>query len=193
MTAAHRPLAYLALPLALGTTSILAHAATQLPATGNLTAVFAPEENPQAVLQDLIADARHSIAVQAYVFTSKPLADALIAAHRRGVQVRILLDARMNRRGNAALQRLLDAHIPLSAQTAFAAAHDKVMILDPQPGQLCAVATGSYNYTWSAQHRNAENLLVLRQNCPLAARYAENWQTRAREATPIRAFPLPAN
>ena len=71
---------------------------------GEITAVFAPEEDPQAALVELIAQARSRIAVQAYVFTSKPLAEALIAAQRRGVAVEVLLDAKMHQRGNAAVQ-----------------------------------------------------------------------------------------
>lgn len=157
---------------------------------GDLTAVFAPEEDPQAALVELIAQARSRIAVQAYVFTSKPLAEALIGAQRRGVAVEILLDAKMHQRGNAAVQRLLDEGVALYAVSSFATAHDKVMLVDAAAGGLCAVATGSYNFTWSAQHRNAENLLIVRHHCELAARYAENWQAKAREAVRIGRFPL---
>ena len=167
-----------------------AQAASRFAAEGDVTAVFAPQEDPQAALVELIAQARSRIAVQAYVFTSKPLADALIAAKRRGVAVEILLDAKMHQRGNAAVQRLLDEGVALYALGAFAAAHDKVMVVDAAPGGLCAVATGSYNFTWAAQNRNAENLLIVRQHCALAARYAENWRERAREAERIGRFPL---
>lgn len=109
---------------------------------GEITAVFAPEEDPQAALVELIAQARERIAVQAYVFTSKPLAEALIAAKRRGVTVEILLDAKMHQRGNAAVQRLLDEGVALYAVSSFASAHDKVMVIDAATGGLCAVATG---------------------------------------------------
>ncbi|MBR4876385.1 MAG: phospholipase D family protein, partial [Rhodocyclaceae bacterium] len=109
---------------------------------GEITAVFAPEEDPQAALVELIAQARSRIAVQAYVFTSKPLAEALIAAQRRGVTVEVLLDAKMHQRGNAAVQRLLDEGVALYAVSSFASAHDKVMVIDAATGGLCAVATG---------------------------------------------------
>ncbi|MBR4878175.1 MAG: DUF1669 domain-containing protein [Rhodocyclaceae bacterium] len=167
-----------------------AQAASRFAAEGDVTAVFAPQEDPQAALVELIAQARSRIAVQAYVFTSKPLAEALIGAQRRGVTVEVLLDAKMHQRGNAAVQRLLDEGVVLYALSAFASAHDKVMLVDAAPGELCAVATGSYNFTWSAQHRNAENLLIVRHHCELAARYAENWQAKAREAVRIGRFPL---
>lgn len=167
-----------------------AQAASHFAGAGEITAVFAPEEDPQAALVELIAQARQRIAVQAYVFTSKPLAEALIAARRRGVTVEVLLDAKMHQRGNAAVQRLLDEGVALYALSAFASAHDKVMLVDAAPGELCAVATGSYNFTWAAQHRNAENLLIVRHHCELAARYAENWRARAHDAVRIGRFPL---
>jgi phosphatidylserine/phosphatidylglycerophosphate/cardiolipin synthase-like enzyme len=44
------------------------------------------------------------------------------------------------------------------------------------------VITGSYNFTWSAQHKNAENVLILGKNPPLAARYASNLQRHRQDA-----------
>jgi phosphatidylserine/phosphatidylglycerophosphate/cardiolipin synthase-like enzyme len=50
-----------------------------------------------------------------------------------------------------------------------AIAHNKVMIVDDN-----IVITGSFNFTNSAQTRNAENLLVLR-SADLAQNYKANW------------------
>ena len=44
------------------------------------------------------------------------------------------------------------------------------------------VITGSYNYTWSAQARNAENLLLLRGDVNLTKRYLDNWLRHQSEA-----------
>jgi phosphatidylserine/phosphatidylglycerophosphate/cardiolipin synthase-like enzyme len=38
------------------------------------------------------------------------------------------------------------------------------------------VVTGSFNFTISAQQRNAENALILRANTPLCDAYYENWR-----------------
>jgi len=51
------------------------------------------------------------------------------------------------------------------------------------------VVTGSYNFTWSAQNRNSENLLVLRGHCPLARAYRDNWLRHREQATPITRLP----
>ena len=44
------------------------------------------------------------------------------------------------------------------------------------------VITGSYNFTWSAQARNAENLLILRDNPELVKRYLDNWRRHRDDA-----------
>ena len=168
----------------------LAAASQRLPATGSLEVAFSPADDPQALILRVIADAQESIHVHAYVFTSRAIARGLIDAHRRGVNVKVLADAGMNKRGgaNAALPQMLDAGIPLAFETDFAAAHNKVLIVDP--GSVgCTVLTGSYNFTWSAQNRNAENVLVLRDNCALVDLYLRNWERHHAAATPVRSLP----
>jgi len=160
-----------------------------LTARGSVEVAFSPADDPEASLLRLIGAARETLHMQAYVFTSRPIADALVAAHRRGVRVEVLADEQMNRRGRGnALPRLLDAGVPVAFETRYAAAHNKVLIADAG-GPGCAVATGSYNFTWSAKRRNAENLIVLRDNCPLAEAYLDNWRRHRADATPIKRLP----
>jgi len=167
----------------------LASGARTLPARGSIEVVFSPEGSGEEALLRVIGAARETLHVQAYVFTSRPIADALVRAHRRGVHVQVLADAQMNRRGKGtALPRLLDAGVPVALETRYAVAHNKVLIADGG-GPSCVVATGSYNFTWSANKRNAENLLVLRDNCPLAAAYLDNWRRHREDATPVTRLP----
>ncbi len=158
-------------------------------ARGEVEVAFTPQNDAEGLLIDVIGDARHSLLVQAYAFTSRNIADAMVAAKRRGVRVEVLADAAMNRRakGNA-LPRLLEAGIPVALETDYNAAHNKVLIADAD-GPGCTVVTGSYNFTWSAQNRNAENLLVLRRHCALADAYRDNWQRHRAAATPINQLP----
>lgn len=159
-----------------------------LPAQGSVEVAFSPADDPEALLIELIGGARHSVHVQAYLFTSRKLAAALIAAQRRGVAVQVLADAQQHKRGRNALDQLLAAGIPVAFETAYAAAHNKVMIVDAA-GPGCAVATGSYNYTWSARNHNAENLIVLRDHCALAQLYLRNWQRHREAATALHRLP----
>jgi phosphatidylserine/phosphatidylglycerophosphate/cardiolipin synthase-like enzyme len=45
--------------------------------------------------------------------------------------------------------------------------------------------TGSYNFTWGAQHLNAENLLIIRGQPAIAERYAANWERHRADAAPL--------
>lgn len=161
-----------------------------LPGQGSVEVAFSPADAPERLLLRVIDSARSTLHVQAYVFTSKPVANALVAAHRRGVRVEVLADAKMNAResGNA-IPLLLAAGVPVAYETAYAAAHNKLIVADAD-GPACAVLTGSYNFTWSAEHRNAENVIVLRDNCPLAQRYLANWLRHRAEATVVRHLPF---
>lgn len=166
-----------------------ASATRTLPARGSVELAFSPGDNPEAALVRVIDDARETLHVQAYVFTSRPIAKALVAAHRRGVRVAVLADADMNRRGKGnAIPQLLDAGVPVAFETRYAAAHNKVLIADAE-ARGCTVATGSYNFTWSANHRNAENVLILRDNCPLAKAYLDNWHRHRADATAVTRLP----
>jgi phosphatidylserine/phosphatidylglycerophosphate/cardiolipin synthase-like enzyme len=164
-------------------------AAAELPASGTVEVLFTPWDDAESAIVASLGAARRSIRVQAYAFTSRAIAEALVAAQRRGVEVAVLADAEMNRRaeGNR-ITTLLAAGIPVAFETRYNAAHNKVIVIDPESAD-CAVLSGSYNFTWSAQARNAENLLILRGNRALARRYLENWQRHRAEAIEIRRLP----
>ena len=133
---------------------------------------FSPHGGCTEAVLAAVGGAKRTILVQAYSFTSVPIAEALVAAHARGVDVRIILDKSQetDRRSDFALVRA--GGIPVWIDTVHGIAHSKVMILDGQ-----AVITGSFNFTAAAEKSNAENLLVIRDP-GLAALYARNWADR---------------
>ncbi len=47
-----------------------------------------------------------------------------------------------------------------------------------------AVMTGSFNFTYAAQNRNAENALILRGNLPLCGAYPRNWNEHRAHSLP---------
>jgi phosphatidylserine/phosphatidylglycerophosphate/cardiolipin synthase-like enzyme len=178
------------LALALLILSPAVAASQRFAAEGEVEVLFTPRDEAEAALVSFIGEARHSIHVQSYIFTSKRIADALVAARQRGVDVQVLADGQMNRKakGNA-LAVLLAAKVPVAMETAYNAAHNKLILVDAE-GPACSVLTGSYNFTWSAQNRNAENILILRGHCALAKAYLANWQSHQRAATPLRSLPF---
>ena len=139
--------------------------------------------DPTATIVRTIDGARRSILVQAYEFTSRPIVNALVRAHRRGVEVRAIVDygqlhdRRYHTEANE-VRILRAAGIPvLVDRPRHGLMHDKVMIIDGD-----TVITGSFNYTYRAEHSNVENVLVIHDPA-LAAQYARHWRSRAAMAT----------
>jgi phosphatidylserine/phosphatidylglycerophosphate/cardiolipin synthase-like enzyme len=156
--------------------------ATPLPATGTVEVLFSPWDDAEGALVRVLGEAKRTIHVQAYLLTSRSIARALQEAAARGVAVEILADREMLEKSDKSLLPLLrEGGIPVWLETRYAAAHNKVILIDA--GQADAVViTGSYNFTWSAQARNAENLLILRGNPALARRFFDNWRRHRSEA-----------
>jgi phosphatidylserine/phosphatidylglycerophosphate/cardiolipin synthase-like enzyme len=157
-----------------------------LPAQGSLQAAFAPWDNVEALIIETIQSAKKQILVQAFLLTSKKIAAALILAHQRGLDVRILVDARLSIEDvSSKVSMLADAGIPVWLETKYQNAHNKTIVIDATTPDA-VIITGSYNFTWSAQHKNAENILIVRQNVALASRYATNWERHKQDATPYK-------
>lgn len=154
------------------------------PARGTLQAAFTPWDDVEGLLVDVVGTARQQVLVQAYLLTNRKIAAALLAARRRGVEVLVLLDAeQLARTHSNVAKKLAAAGIPVWLETKYQNAHNKIMVIDAMATHP-AVVTGSFNFTWTAQHRNAENVLVVRDNPDLANRYALNWERHRRDATP---------
>lgn len=161
----------------------------KLEGRGSVQVAFTPGDDAAGLVLEAIASARMQILVQAYSFTHQAIADALIAARRRGLDVRVIAD--LEQRGKLATSRvdyLADNGVPVWLDGEHAAAHDKVMIIDAGQPEA-AVITGSFNFTHAAQYRNAENLLILRGNPPLVETYAANWRRHRIHSLPLRPRP----
>lgn len=153
-----------------------------LPSAGTIEAYFTPWDDAQAALVSAIEQARQQVLVQAYVLTSRAIAASLIRAHRRGIDVRVMADQRQYLDvDRSQLDDLARAGIPVCLETRYRSAHNKVMLIDVRSSHA-VVITGSYNYSWGAQHMNAENLLVIRGHAALAGRYESNWMRHQSDA-----------
>ncbi|MBC7503020.1 MAG: phospholipase D family protein [Herminiimonas sp.] len=155
-------------------------------AQGTVQAAFSPWDDVEALIVETLAEAKKEVLVQAYLLTNKKIANALIAAQHRSVSVRVLADADQARDVRSSkLADLAEAGIPVWLETKYQNAHNKLIIIDPA-GKDATVITGSFNFTWSAQYKNAENILILRKQPVLAARYAVNWERHRLDAIPYK-------
>jgi len=116
---------------------------------------FSPEDHFKNRLLTLIHQAKQSIYFMIFAFTDKDLADALIDAQKRGVRVKGVFDERFNKNRYSKFDYLKDAGIDVKLDGNPQTLHDKVMIFDDN-----VTVTGSYNFTLSANSKNAENSLV---------------------------------
>jgi phosphatidylserine/phosphatidylglycerophosphate/cardiolipin synthase-like enzyme len=144
-------------------------AATRPADAPEIAVYFSPRGGCTDALVSLIVSAKRRVRVQAYSFTSRPIADALIAAHRRGVAVEIVLDRGQHGSPVGMSNECAAAGIPVAYDAAHAIAHNKLTIVDDR-----IVAGGSFNMTASAEARNAENLTVIR-DARTAATFDRQW------------------
>ncbi len=128
-----------------------------------MDALFCPEDGCASRLIAEIAGSTESVHVAIYYFSHPDIADALIEAHERGVDVKVLGDGDANYSeqygpGNnyETVQRLKEAGVSYRDDGNAAIMHNKFAIID---GAM--VLTGSFNYTLSADESNNENLVVL--------------------------------
>lgn len=120
--------------------------------------------------------AKSTILVQAYSFTSAPIAKALLNVHKRLVKVEVILDKSQRTQKYSSATFLYNSGIPTKIDAQHAIAHNKVMVIDGE-----TVITGSFNFTKAAEESNAENLLVIRDK-KVAERYIKNWQEHAKHS-----------
>jgi phospholipase D len=166
-------------------------AATMGPAVAQVSVCFVPAQECDTPVVEAIGRAEKFIRVQAYGFTARPILRALANARARGVDVQAILDKsddRPDREGAkprpVGARFTAEAGIPTWIDSSVAIAHNKVIIID---GHL--VIGGSYNYTASAERRNAENVTFI--DAPVVADfYLVNWEARKAASHPSRYMPI---
>mgnify|MGYP001567354374 CR=1 FL=1 len=130
------------------------------PAAGSVRVVYSLSEkrNDQELIA-LINAAEEHIYFAIYTFTLPSIADALVSAKKRGVDVRGVVDSEQSRNSYGApiTAKLLDADIPLVTEkhaTGNGIMHIKLLVTEQ------AYAFGSYNWTKSATTINDEILEI---------------------------------
>ncbi len=163
--------------MVLGALTPLAHTEPQ-PAE-ILAIYFTPPTGAAHGLVKHLDGAKKVIRVMAYGFTSLEISQALVRAKQRGVVVELIQDDRTASNNSDAIAPLLEVGIAVRNDAEHAIQHNKVMLIDED-----VVVTGSYNFTNSADKRNAENFMVLK-SAYAAKRYADNWIAHWAHASPL--------
>jgi phosphatidylserine/phosphatidylglycerophosphate/cardiolipin synthase-like enzyme len=133
---------------------------------------FTPRQACLPMILEEIDKAATSIHMQAYSFTSKPIADALIRAHERGVTVVVIADKSQRKEKHTQIHNVKRAGVMVYIDTKPAISHSKIITFDRK-----SVLTGSYNFSNAAENRNAENVVLL-VSPELANMYEDNFASR---------------
>lgn len=145
---------------------------------------FSPEGSAEALILKVIDTTQKEIRMMAYSFTSPKVVKALVAAHKRGVDIALIADASNleQKSGKAALSILSEAGIGVRTIGTYKIHHDKIIISDRKTLQ-----TGSYNYSASASKSNSENALVIWNATEVASTYLGHWKSRWDQGTEFKA------
>jgi phosphatidylserine/phosphatidylglycerophosphate/cardiolipin synthase-like enzyme len=133
---------------------------------------FAPETDCAAVAVSAIDRAQREILVGAYSLTTGAgIVEALLRAHLRGVDVRLIADKTTPCGRNSGVDPLAAAGVPVWIDHSARIAHAKTMVID---GAL--TLNGSYNWSRGAA-ANSEDLNLVASPV-VAEAYATHWRDR---------------
>ena len=145
-------------------------------AAGTVELAFTPEDAADRIVISVINNAHRQILVQAFSFTHGNIAHALIKAKKRGVDVQLIADAEQTDKTLPnMIAEIAASGSPTYLDSQHQSAHNKIMVIDAGTADS-AVITGSFNFTYAAQFKNAENLVIFRSNPEITAAYLQNWK-----------------
>ncbi len=131
---------------------------------GDIRVFFSPKGGCTDAILYEIDKAEKGIDAAVYAFTSRPIAQALVRAKRRGVKIRIIIDKKFCTESRFCKYKyLVKRRIPVKLVSPppgprgrIGLMHNKFAVIDGK-----VVITGSFNWTASAEKLNYENLLVI--------------------------------
>jgi len=115
-------------------------------------AFFTPGDQTTKEVVALLNAATATVHVQAYSFTSAPIAEALVEAKRRGVDVIAVLDRTQQTANYSSADFLAHEGVATFIDSKHAIVHNKIMIIDGG-----TVITGSFNFTARRRLCNASH------------------------------------
>src|ERR1039458_777445 len=107
----------------------------------DIQVAFSPDRGATELVVRTIESAKKTVRVAAYSFTSKPIAQALLADAKRGVDVKVVVDKSQSAARYTAATILTNQGIPVRVDYRYAIMHDKFIVVDGE-----TVEEGSFNY-----------------------------------------------
>ncbi|HEV2614545.1 MAG TPA: phospholipase D family protein [Gammaproteobacteria bacterium] len=149
----------------------------------DVSVCFTPGQNCTQQIVNVIDNTQQTLLIQAYQFTSAPIARAVVSAKQRGVDVKLILDkSQYSSKKYSPAVFFEHEGVPVWIDYKPNIAHNKVMIADNTK-----IITGSFNFSKNAQYHNAENMLII-TDTNLAAKYTRNFNYRLASSDELSAF-----
>lgn len=183
------PAAIAAAITAVTLTATVAYAESGKQSVPQIEALFSPSKETEDAMIQLIDGAKKSVHVAAMSFDSQNLAQALINAHKRGLDVRLLADLEHLQGYNeddvkitaeekkeykedqhGAVARMAKNGVSVRADVKYPTQHSKIILIDGE-----VVQTGSYNYTDASRDQFSENVVIIRNAPDVAKKFEEYW------------------
>ena len=130
---------------------------------------FSPKDNIiSTIIVPLINDAKEYVYVPIFFLTDESVANALIAAKNRGVEVRVIIDAVAASNNYSKHKKLREAKIAVKTENWAGKMHQKSLIIDDD-----TVVIGSMNFSKSGDKKNDESCVVIKNAPALAKKYKQ--------------------
>lgn len=134
--------------------------------------LFTPSaKGVESRIQELLDAAQSKVHVAMFYFTSQSLASKLLALKNKGVEVKVLADNEQMSDGRNQVSYLQNSGVTVKIDGSGQSMHHKFLIIDSS-----IVCTGSYNWTYSAENLNTENMVVI-HSPDIAAKYEQVFNT----------------
>ena len=131
---------------------------------------FSPGTDCGQVIIDKIRQSQRHVYVQAYSFTSDRIAKVLNEVHKRGVDVKVILDDDKADK-KSELDFLSRKGIETYLDSKHEKAHSKVILIDAQ-----TIITGSFNFSDKDEEKKADNVVVMEGKSKLVEAYEANFK-----------------
>ena len=127
--------------------------------TSDVEIYFSPKDKTSVRINEILHGAKKYIYIPAFLITHKDIANELILAKHRGVDVRVLIDANSANTRNSKHILLRQNGILLKTENYAGKLHAKTIVIDDE-----YLVLGSMNFSNSGENKNDENTIIIKNS-----------------------------
>jgi phosphatidylserine/phosphatidylglycerophosphate/cardiolipin synthase-like enzyme len=153
---------------------LLTPLAATFPPPAVAEACFTPQHDGAARIVRLFGEAKKSADVCVFTITDDRITAAMVAAHRRGVRIRVITDDQKSFDPGSDIEQLMQSGLAVRQDNTEYHMHHKFAVFDQR-----LLLTGSYNWTRSAALHNEENFVLTTEAqlvSPFLALFEQLWE-----------------